>query len=303
MNDITKVENSITKMGVDFNKLASIHGAVNFDIESSFAIQHLAKNNYLLKVATQNSESLRFAILNTATIGVSLNPALKHAYLVPRGGQIVLDISYMGLIHLAYESGGVKFVQAAIVREKDEYQSNGMGEKPTHRFDSFGDRGEIRGAYVVAKTKDGDFIVDEMSIKEIYSIRDRTEAWKAYKSGKSKSCPWLTDEGEMIKKTVIKRAYKTWPKADNRFAEAVAHLEGSEGINYAKEVELGPCTEEQLVSIRELLVKVSRSEEQFTSYFCNVIGREIQNIDQLNTREAETALIQLRDIENKNKAQ
>ena len=73
--------------------------------EKQFAIQALSSNDYLAKVAEGNRTSLQNAIINIASIGISLNPALKHAYLVPRKGGVCLDISYMGLLHLAQSSG------------------------------------------------------------------------------------------------------------------------------------------------------------------------------------------------------
>jgi recombinational DNA repair protein RecT len=65
-----------------------------------------------------------------------------------------------------------------------------------------------------------------MQIDDIYDIRNRSSAWKS-----GRSCPWKTDEGEMIKKTVIKRAYKLWPKTD-RLDGAVHFLntENGEGL-------------------------------------------------------------------------
>ncbi|MNR21869.1 recombination and repair protein RecT [compost metagenome] len=52
---------------------------------------------------------------------------------------------------------------------------------------------------------------------------------QSVKSGKSS--PWKTDYGEMAKKTVVKRAYKYWPKND-RLSEAIHHLntDGGEGL-------------------------------------------------------------------------
>lgn len=60
--------------------------------ESQFAIQLFQNNDYLAKVAFQNQTSTQNAIINVAAIGISLNPAQKLAYLVPRKGAICLDI-------------------------------------------------------------------------------------------------------------------------------------------------------------------------------------------------------------------
>lgn len=71
-----------------------------------------------------------------------------------------------------------------------------------------------------------------MSVDEVNAIRDRSSAWKAYKS-KGVSCPWVTDWGEMAKKTCVKRAYKFWPKTD-RLEQAIHHLntDGGEGLQF-----------------------------------------------------------------------
>ena len=52
--------------------------------ESQFAIQAISNNDYLKGVAMKNPASLQNAVINIAAIGISLNPAMKHAYLVPR---------------------------------------------------------------------------------------------------------------------------------------------------------------------------------------------------------------------------
>ncbi|MBW4954009.1 recombinase RecT, partial [Klebsiella pneumoniae] len=103
----------------------------------------------------------------------------------------------------------------------------------THNFQPFAtDRGAIVGVYCVAKTIDGDYLTDVMTIGEVYDIRDRSDAWKAWVS-KKKSCPWVTDEGEMIKKTIVKRSSKMWPKTE-RLDQAVHYLntDGDQGIDF-----------------------------------------------------------------------
>ena len=121
--------------------------SVNWEKEKQFAIQALQANDYLSGVAAKNQASLQNAIVNVASIGISLNPALKHAYLVPRKGGVCLDLSYMGLLHLAQSSGVILWGQCKVVRANDTYQNAGLSKEPTHIANTFGDRGDIVGAY------------------------------------------------------------------------------------------------------------------------------------------------------------
>lgn len=207
--------------------------SINFEKEAGFAIQLITANDYARTIAMNNRQSVINAVNNVAAIGISLNPVKRQAYLVPRDGRICLDISYMGLLDLAIESGGVKWGQAELVYERDTFSLCGIDKPPVHNRDPFAkDRGNIVGSYVVVKTATGDYLTTCMSIGEVYDIRDRSSAWKAY-TKKKLSCSWVTDEGEMIKKTVIKRAYKMWPKGEGGGLErAIQHLneENGEGL-------------------------------------------------------------------------
>lgn len=230
-NALTLITGDINATKDEFMTLLADR-SILFEQEAGFAIQILGNNSYALSTAASNRTSVVNAVKNIAAIGISLNPAKKQAYLVPRGGAICLDISYMGLIDLAIASGSIVWAQAELVRENDGFKLNGMGNAPSHEFDPFGkNRGPIVGVYVTVKLHNGDFLTTTMDIDEVLSIRDRSEAWKAFAAKKTKSCPWSTDEGEMIKKTVIKRAYKTWPKTP-RLDTAIHYLntEGGEGL-------------------------------------------------------------------------
>ncbi|WXL23949.1 recombinase RecT [Ectopseudomonas mendocina] len=206
--------------------------SINFDREAGFAIQAISANDYITKVASNNRQSVVNAIANIAAIGISLNPATKQAYLVPRDGKICLDISYMGLMDLAIASGSIRWAKAELVYATDSFELNGYDNPPAHKYNPFSqDRGEIVGVYVVAKTADGDYLTDTMTLAEVYAIRDRSSAWKAWVKDKKK-CPWVTDEGEMIKKTMVKRASKYWPMTP-RLEQAIHHLntDAGEGID------------------------------------------------------------------------
>lgn len=204
---------------------------LNFEREAGFAVQTIQSNDYMLQVAMKNRQSVVNAVTNIAAIGISLNPAKKQAYLVPRDGKVCLDISYIGLMELAMATGAIRWAQAEIVHQQDSFSLNGMDRPPAHSFNPFGgDRGEPVGVYVVVKTRDGDYLTETMSVDEVNAIRDRSSAWKAWLS-KNKSCPWVTDWGEMAKKTCVKRAYKYWPKTE-QLEQAIHHLntEGGEGL-------------------------------------------------------------------------
>lgn len=231
-NALAIVTGAIQEARDDFSRVL-VDRSISFERESGFAIQQLQKNDYTLGVAMKNKQSVINAVTNIAAIGISLNPARKQAYLVPRDGQICLDISYIGLLDLAVSSGSIMWGQAEIVRQNDGFTLNGFDKPPTHTFNPFGtDRGDIVGVYVVVKTHSGDYLTTTMSLEEVHSIRDRSEGWKAFAAKKIKSTPWASDEGEMIKKTVIKRAYKLWPKTE-RLDEAMNHLNNvnAEGLS------------------------------------------------------------------------
>lgn len=226
-NALAIITGAIQETRDDFSRVLADR-SISFEREAGFAVQILQNNDYALGVAMKDKPSLLAAVKNIAAIGISLNPARKQAYLVPRGGKICLDISYIGLIDIAISSGSILWAQAELVRENDAFSLNGFDKPPTHNFNPFGkDRGEIVGTYVVAKLHNGDYLTTTMSIDDVHSIRNRSES---FKKGNG---PWKTDEGEMIKKTVIKRAYKLWPKTE-RMDEAMRQLNDVNGEGLAQ---------------------------------------------------------------------
>lgn len=230
-NNVMIVEDLVYGVEAIFNSVA-VDSSIPFKREAEFAIQQITKNDFALKLAVANRQSVRDAVTNVAAIGISLNPARKQAYLVPRDKGIHLDISYMGLLDMAVASGSIRWGQAELVRQNDRFKRQGVDKPPIHEFEEFDkNRGPVIGVYVVVKTMDGDYLTTSMDIDEVYDIRDRSAAWKAWIS-RGKSNPWVTDEGEMIKKTVIKRASKTWPRTE-RLDKATHYLntDGGEGLD------------------------------------------------------------------------
>lgn len=194
--------------------------------ECQFAIQLFQRNQKLAETAIANPASAQNAIINVAAVGISLNPASKLAYLVPRDGMVCLDISYMGLLYIAQSSGVIKWGQCKLVHASDSYETLGLDKAPAHKYNPFAtpdDRGAVIGGYCTVKTSDGDYLTEEMSLAEIEDIR------KVSKAGTSTKGPWVNFWSEMARKTIVKRAYKYWPRAD-RLDNAVDMLNETEGI-------------------------------------------------------------------------
>ena len=248
--------------------------SINWGKESQFAIQAFQKNDYLAKIVTSNPISAQNAIINVAAIGITLNPASKLAYLVPRDGGVCLDISYMGLLHIAQQSGSILWGQCKLVYKNDSYESNGLDKSPTHKYQAFGERGAIVGGYCTVKTPDGDYLTEEMSLAEINKVAA---------TSKAKSGPWKTFWEEMARKTIVKRASKYWPKVD-RLDRAIHNLntDVGEGIQDEPAQEVIIDVESHILSITE---QKGRSPEQLFSWLSQVYKREIQCFDDMSEDE------------------
>ncbi|TFT81877.1 recombinase RecT [Proteus mirabilis] len=300
-NAVQKIYEVVNPLKNEFEQVCS-EPSIAFKRESEFAMQIFANNDYLANVAVNNLVSVRSAIMNVSAIGISLNPAQKLAYLVPRDKKVCLDISYIGLMHIAQQSQAIKWCQSSIVRQNDNFQLTSIDTAPRHEYNAFAtqeQRGEIVGAYTVVKTEDGDYLTHTMAIADIYAIRDRSTAWKAWIS-KKKSCPWVTDEEQMILKTVVKQAAKYWPRRE-RLDKAIDYVntEAGEGIDFGSEQQepkdITPASEDQLKAITDLMLKVNGEwSDAFFAFISKKFNHQISHPEQLTAFEANTIIDMLR---------
>ena len=144
-------------------------------------------------------------IVEASQLGLEIDGVLGSAYLVPYKTTCTLIPGYRGLISLARRSGGVSSLYANLVYDCDFFQvKEGLNRDLRHDPDLEQDGREERKVdyvYAVITFTDGrapDFEV--MSYKQIESVRARSKA--------ADSGPWVTDWGEMARKTVIRRLLK-----------------------------------------------------------------------------------------------
>lgn len=146
-------------------------------------------------------------VSKAAGLGLLLDPQLGEAYIIEaynyktRSVEPLLRVGYRGLVKLARQSGEIEQVYAHEVYSLDHLECDlGVEKRLVHKPILFSDRGVIVGYYAVVKYKGGDYDFEPMSVDEVHAIRDRSDAWKAFKDGKIKSTPWSTDDAEMSKK-------------------------------------------------------------------------------------------------------
>lgn len=160
-------------------------------------------------------ESLLASIMLSAQLGLEPGP-LGHVYLVPFKGAVEFIIGYRGYIDLAYRSGLVKDVSAALVYEPDEFSFR-KGTRPVLDHvpaDDPGDGAPV-AAYAVARLRSGG------TVFEVIRERDWQRAKARSASGQKGKGPWITDEPAMIRKTAVRRLEPMLPKSPV-FARALA---------------------------------------------------------------------------------
>jgi recombination protein RecT len=167
------------------------------------------------KLMDCTQQSLLGCIMTSAALGLEPDPFLGQAYFVPYWNtkkncyEAQFMPGYRGYIALARRTGELQSVSSQVVYERDLFTLQyGLTEKLDH-LPADGDRGDIKGAYVIFRYKDGAYSFDYMTYADIKAIAKRS---KTYDEKKDEwTGPWATDEGEMCKKTVIKRHAKLTP--------------------------------------------------------------------------------------------
>jgi recombination protein RecT len=181
-------------------------------------------------------DSIVRAAVKCAELGLDPSPALRQAALVPRGKKVKgewtksceLQIMYAGWLRKAYESPRILAISVHVVHERDRFELH-LGTHPDVLHEhGFGDRGPVVGAYFAARLAPHEgnvWKVDSMPAAEILAIRDRSDGWRAFKAGRTKTNPWEEHEGEMMRKTMLTRGLKTCPLDDGARAALEADLD------------------------------------------------------------------------------
>jgi recombination protein RecT len=154
------------------------------------------------------------AMMLAAQLGLEPGP-LGQVYLVPFKRQVEFVVGYRGYIDLAYRSGQVKDVAAALVHEGDEFAYQyGTTPKLLHVPEGPAGKREIVAAYAVARLRTGG------TVFVVTYGDDWDKAREASPAGKKNVGPWVEHRPAMIRKTAVRRLEPMLPKSP-LFTQAV----------------------------------------------------------------------------------
>lgn len=233
----TTLRGHLEKMTPEFKKALPGHISADRFVRTAQTAIALTRNIEKVK----NPQSLLASCTKAAADGLILD-GREAALVVDYNGDVQYRPMMRGLLKLAYNTGMVKSISVQIVCENDEFEYVlGDDERIVHKLDFKKPRGEPYAVYAVAHMNDGATMREVMTVEQVNRIRDRSDAYKAFKNGKIKSTPWLTDWEEMARKTVFRRLSKYLPSSTDRdpFHSAVERIDD----DYTHEIEVEPATD------------------------------------------------------------
>jgi recombination protein RecT len=212
-NAITVMKADLQKMQPEFAKVLPSHITPERFVRTCQTAVAFTRN---IEKVTDKS-SLLAACTMAAADGLTLD-GREAALVVDYQGAVQYRPMMRGLLKLAYNSGQIKGIDVQLVRDKDEFvhSPTNFAEPIKHVINHRIDRGECYAVYAKAELIDGGIVHEVMNVHDINKIRDRSDAFKAFKAGKIKSTPWSTDWEEMARKTVFRRLSKYLPSSSDR---------------------------------------------------------------------------------------
>jgi len=230
---------------------------LDWKLEKAYALEIIesAKTDQLRKCTP---ESVARSIIDVGVMGLTLSPAQKLAYLIPYKNNCTASPSYMGLEQIAYKTGFVEMIQTVLVYENDHKFNVWTDEKGRHIIheEAVGNRGHVTHAYCIAWFSSGKQHIEVMDKNELMACRDAAAKQNFGKIPFTWTGPFRY---EMYKKSVLRRAWKHWPRTENpRIAEMMAAVERTDPMAFDDSIVVERDTVDQ-GNIDELLTMMTEA--------------------------------------------
>lgn len=178
-------------------------------------------------------QSIYLGLLACAVTGLEPGALRGEAYLVPYKNKVVMEATFMpgwrGLVKQARRSREITGIGSQVVFERDTFDldlgtANSVIHKPALR-----DRGEVIGAYAIARLSGGGSEIEWMDILDLEAVR------KAGSNGPA----WQDWEDQMYRKAPIRRLCKRLPLgADYYVGVALEHAAGDGAAGQSKIIDV-----------------------------------------------------------------
>lgn len=206
IHPVARFKNTLATLK-DRGELDMLPQTVSYDAFRNAAVVAVTDNPQILSCSEQ---SVFKAIRTLAAAG--LVPDGREAAIVPFKGAAQAMPMVAGLIKVARNSGKITSLWADVVYDGEDFTVwVEEGERKfKHDYDPLTRKGNIRGAYAVAKLSDGSVDMEPMSLDEIEKRRRASANQKA----DTPTGIWQQWYGEMAKKTVIRALCKRLPMSN-----------------------------------------------------------------------------------------
>jgi recombination protein RecT len=186
------------------------------------AITVISKSERLLLCTPQ---SLMGCLLQSAQLGLDLDPALGLAYMVPYKTTATFITGYQGLMELARRTHGVSRITARGVFEGDEFDYELGTSDWIHHKPVMGERGPLVYVYAIAhlvppsimqgqRGKSGawEFTPSAATVEFVVLSKGEVDRFRS-RSRAANDGPWVTDYNAMAMKTAVRRLATWLPKS------------------------------------------------------------------------------------------
>lgn len=170
----------------------------NFDRLKMSFLSELNKNK---KLADCSPASLAGCLMQVSQLGLDIG-VVDEAYFVPYKGEATLQVSYKGLIKVAYNTGLVDLIRAEMVYKDDDFCYD-IGKNKIEKHNPGESRKEPVGVYAEIKLKTGSSLIAYKTMDQIAESRKKSRGDQF----------WTNGFESMAKKVVIREAMKLLPKS------------------------------------------------------------------------------------------
>lgn len=240
MGDLASIGDKLKRSPNGYKKLAPDY--LQWQKEKLFLMSLITGSKKLQECAP---ESVVHSALQLAGMGLTLNPARQHAYLIPRkarkkdqneswddynrhvGTICYPSPGYRGLTWLAEKSGKCNYVRADVVYKKDAFSYRGSFALPEYVSGPIESRTyqNAVGVFAVVELKTGGHLCELIERDNVLRIRAMSE--------QPNGILWNEDKmwTEGWKKSAIRRLLKTTPVDDLRLENAQLAMDHYEGVS------------------------------------------------------------------------